>query len=276
MGALRLVSVLGLGVALCAAPSAVRADDDIASRIREITAKIGAAPRDASLYAWRADLHRFSRDFDAALADCERARALDPSGAKICVVCGRVLADAGYPRAARAVADTGLAATPRDPELTLLRARALVKLGDGHAAWEDYSTVIGAARTPSPDLFLERSEAVVGLGSDLVERALGGIDEGIARLGSLVTLELTALGYEEKLGRIDAALARIDRLAASAARKESWLARRAALLHRVGREAESEESYRATLAAIDALPPKVRGTRAMQDLEKEARAALVP
>ena len=89
-----------LGVALSAAPSAVRADDDVASRIREITAKIGAAPRDASLYAWRADLHRFARDFDAALADCERARALDPSAPKICVACGRVLADAGYsPRA---------------------------------------------------------------------------------------------------------------------------------------------------------------------------------
>ncbi len=265
-----------LGVALCAAPSAVRADDDVASRLREVTAKIGADPRDASLYAWRADLHRFARDFDAALADCERARALDPSAAKICVVCGRVLADAGYPRAARAVADTGLAAAPRDPELLLLRARALVKVGDGHAAWDDYSTVIGVATAPSPDLFLERSEAVAGLGNELAERALGGIDEGITRLGPLVTLELAALGYEEKLGRIDAALARIDRLAAGATRKESWLARRAALLHRVGRAAESADAYRATLAAIEALPPNVRGTRAMQDLEKEARAALAP
>ncbi|MFN7951869.1 MAG: hypothetical protein U0610_09080 [bacterium] len=266
--------VVWLGVALCAAPSAVRADDDVASRVRELTAKIEASPRDASLYAWRADLHRFARDYDSALADCERARALAPTAPRICAVCGRVLDDAGYPRAARAVAETGLGSDPRDPELRLLRARALVKLGDGYAAWDDFSAVIAAAPAPSPDLYLERSNAVAGLGGDLRERALGGIDEGIARLGPLVTLELAALEHEEKLGRVEAALARIDRLAADAPRKETWLIRRAELLARTGREAEARDSFQRALAAIDALPEHLRSTRATQALAERARAAL--
>lgn len=257
-----------------AAPSVVWADDDVALRIEEISKKIAASPKDASFRAFRADLHRFSRDFDAALADCEGARVLAPRDATVCTVCGRVLADAGFPRAARAVAETGLATTPDHPELRLLHARMLAKLGDALGAWDDYSAVIRAVPAPSPDLFLERSDALAAAGPEHLDRAVGGLEEGIARLGPVITLELRALELEEKLGRVDAAVGRIDRLMADAKRKETWLVRKGDVLRRAGRAKEAGEAYRAALAALDSLPPNVRASKAMQDLEKQARAGI--
>ncbi len=259
---------------LSTVPSAVWADDDVALRIQEISKKIAASPRDAALRAFRADLYRFDRDFDAALADCESARLLAPRDAAVCTVCGRVLADAGFPRAARAVAETGLGTAPDDPELRLLHARMLAKLGDALGAWDDYGAVIRAVPAPSPDLFLERSDALAAAGPEHLDRALGGLEEGIGRLGPVVTLELRALELEEKLGRVDAAVARIDRLMADAKRKETWLVRKGDVLRRAGRAKEAAESYRAALAALETLPPNVRASKAMQDLEKQARAAL--
>ena len=270
----KFVLAISLGAVVFAAPSAVWADDDVALRIQEISKKIEAAPKDASLRAWRADLHRFARDYDAALADCEAARLLAPRDAQVCTVCGRVLADAGYPRAAKAVAETGLGAAPDDPELRMLHARMLAKLGDALGAWDDYGAVIHGVAAPSPDLFLERSDALAAAGSEHLDRALGGLEEGIMRLGPVVTLELRALELEEKLGRVDAALMRIDRLMADAKRTETWQVRKGDVLHRAGRAKEAAESYRAALAALEALPPNVRGSKAMQDLEKQARAGL--
>ncbi|MBK7976719.1 MAG: hypothetical protein IPK07_26775 [Deltaproteobacteria bacterium] len=263
-----------LGAVTFAAPSVVWADDDVALRIQEISKKIAESPKDASLRAFRADLHRFTRDFDAALADCEGARVLAPRDATVCTVCGRVLADAGFPRAAKAVAETGLGTAPDDPELRLLHARMLAKLGDALGAWDDYSAVIRAVPAPSPDLFLERSDALAATGPEHLDRALGGLEEGIGRLGPVITLEIRALELEEKLGRVDAAVMRVDRLMADAKRKETWLVRKGDVLRRAGRDEQAAESYRAALAALEALPPRVRDSRAMQDLEKQARGAL--
>lgn len=269
-----LFLAISLGAVIFSAPSVVRGDDDVALRLQEISKKIAASPKDASLFAWRADLHRFARDFDSALADCERARLLAPRDAAVCTVCGRVLADAGYPRAARVVAETGLGAAPDDPELRMLHARMLAKLGDALGAWDDYSAVIRAVPAPGPDLYLERSDALAAAGLEHLDRALGGLEEGIARLGPVITLELRALELEEKLGRVDAALARIERLMADAKRKETWLVRKGDVLRRAGRANEAGEAYRAALAALDSLPPNLRASKAMQDLEKQARAGI--
>ena len=83
-----------------------------------------------------------------------------------------------------------------------------------------------------------------------------------------------AIEFEVTRERYDAALARLDRIAAGAARKERWLARRGEILAQAGRQAEARTAFTQVRAAIAALPPRRRTTRAVAELEDRIRMAL--
>jgi predicted Zn-dependent protease len=89
-----------------------------------------------------------------------------------------------------------------------------------------------------------------------------------------VVLESYALDLEQRDGRLDAALARIERLAAGSPRQESWLVRRAAILAEAGRPGDAEQSLRQALLAIERLPPHRRTAPATTRLEAKARLSL--
>jgi hypothetical protein len=93
-------------------------------------------------------------------------------------------------------------------------------------------------------VYIERAAAQAGAGGAGLEDAIRGLDTGIARLGPVVTLELAAADMEVLLGRYDAALSRIDRVAAQSGRKEPWLARTGAILEKAGRSEEALATYR--------------------------------
>jgi predicted negative regulator of RcsB-dependent stress response len=84
------------------------------------------------------------------------------------------------------------------------------------------------------------------------------LDQAIARIGPVHTLELRALELEEAAGRHDAALRRLDAMLSRAERRETWLKRRGDVLRRAGRASEALTAYRAAQAAIAALPAWLR------------------
>ena len=109
-------------------------------------------------------------------------------------------------------------------------------------------------------------------GGDGLTRALHSLDEGIVRLGPIVTLELEAIEVELRLNRYDAALARVDRISAQTPRKDSWLARRGAILERAGRLDEAHAAYRAALDAATSQPERIQHTGASMALVARLRA----
>lgn len=247
------------------------AHGDVHLRINQLTQQIAQTPSNAVLFVQRADLYRMDQDFTNALADLNSAARLDPTMARVDFCLGRVQLEANRPQAALAPLDKYLAHKPKDPEAFTARARVLVKLGSYKAATDDYTEAI-ALSTANPELFIERAEAWRLLGR--ADEAVRGLDEGIRKMGPLVTLELPAIDLEVSLKRYDAAVARIDTVTARLQRKETWLFRRAEILRQAGREADAKNNYREALAAIDRLPPTHRNTRATLELEKRIRAAL--
>ena len=94
------------------------------------------------------------------------------------------------------------------------------------------------------------------------------------RLGPIVALQLFAIEIELAGKRYDAALARLETLAAQSPRKEAWLAHRGDILEQAGRAPEARLAYEQALAAIESLPARHRTTGATAKLEAEIRAAL--
>jgi tetratricopeptide (TPR) repeat protein len=197
--------------------------------------------------------------------------ALDPTVAAVDLVRAQVLFGAGQQRAAVEAASHFLTKQPRHADALIVRGRARVAIGHTRDAVGDFTKALDLR--PAPDLYVERARVMPKSRAAEIEAVLRGLDAGIEQFGSLVTLELEAIHLERRLKRYDAALRRLDRASALAARKDPWLARRGEILEQAGRIDEARTAYNAALAAMASVPA-ARQTRASSVLIARLRASL--
>ena len=248
------------------------AHGDLRDQIAALTREIAADPGNARLYLRRGELHRLDRELPAALADYSRARRLDPGLAAVDLGAGRAFLGAKRPAEARLSLDRYVRSRPGDAEGRLELARALVSLHSRSAADVQYARAIALAPDPRPDVYFERAESLRDAGR--LSAAIRALDEGIARLGPIASLEELAAEVELARKNYDGALARLDRIFPPPARQETRLARRGEILAAAGRLTEARETFRQAQRSIEALPPRLRQTRAIQRLEGRVRSSL--
>ncbi len=230
----------------------MRAHPEIDDALARLNVAIAAAPSAAALYLERGELYARHEDWVAAEANYLRADEIAPALPRLATLRGALALATGHAAEAKTYLDLALSRAPDDLEAFILRARTHAALGARTAARRDYDAALAHATAPAPDLFLERAALLPA------DEAIRSLDEGVARLGSVVTLHLRALALEESLGRIDAAAARLEQLAAQSERSDSWLKRRGDLLARAGRMIEARAAYAAALSAIVSLPDWLR------------------
>jgi predicted Zn-dependent protease len=219
---------VALAASLILAQHFATAHNGLGEQIAVLTAQIAANPANAELRVRRAELYRFSRRWTDAIADLDRAATLDPAMAAVDLARAHLLLESGNPRAAVDTATRFLTRQPRHADALIVRARARATLGFAHDAATDFTRALD--QRPTPDVYIERAHTILGPGTTHIEEALRSLDDGIVRLGPVVTLELEAIDLELRLKRYGAALSRLDRVSAQTARQESWLARRGAIL----------------------------------------------
>jgi tetratricopeptide (TPR) repeat protein len=263
--------VLAAACLFAMVPVDVVAHADLLIQIEEVTREIDKNPRDPELYIRRGELRRAHVEWEEAYADYERALALNPRLETIDILRGRLFVEAGWPLSARVCLDRFLARHTNHVDALILRGRALARLNLGIQAARDYDRALDLSPEPGPDLFVERSQVLVAEGPDHFTEAVRGLDEGLRRIGPLVTLQLYAIDIELTQRDFDRALARIDQVTAKSPRKETWLARRAEVLVQAGRNVEAVAAYKAALAALQTLPPTRRNVPAMMELDRRIR-----
>lgn len=256
-------------LALAAAP--LGAHPETPEARAEFDRLIAEFPNEPDLRLRRAEHRIESREFDAAESDLRHARLLAPRDPRILVAYASLALAREQPEVARQRLAVALSLAPGDPSAHILRARASARLGEAAAAHADYSAALAALPEPSPDLYLARAALPVA-----PELALRGLDEGIARLGPAAALVERALALELQLGRTDAALARLDALAAGAERKETFLKRRGDILAAAGRAADARVAYSRALDLIAAQPQWLRESPATAQLAAELRRLISP
>jgi tetratricopeptide (TPR) repeat protein len=247
---------------------------DVHLQIEEVTKQIEKEPRNALLYLKRGELFRAHGEWDSALADFERVGAIDPKLDIIDFSRGKVFFEANWPQSAKIVLDRFLARHTNHVDALSLRARCQVKLGQRLAAARDFTSAIGFSDEPQPELYLERAQALTDEGPAHYQQAMLGLEEGIKKLGPLITFQLYAIDLELKQKQYDTALARLEKVSAASPRKETWLARKGEILQLAGHTPEACEAFRAALKAISQLPEQRRNVPAMVELEKRVKAVL--
>src|SRR5215213_4981816 len=267
--------ILLIAICLVVWPSFVYAHEALHEQIAAITAKIKRDPKNASLYLQRGELHRLHRDWGLAAADYDRAERLRPDLKIIELARGKMFFESGKPQRAKAILDRFLSEQPGHYEGLITRARVQAKLGARSDAAKDFSQAIAASAVAEPELYLERAN-VLAADEQRISEALRGLEEGIVKLGPIVTLQLAAIELELRGKNYDGALTRLDQIAAQSERKEAWLVRRGEILKLAGRDEEARAAFNAALTAIQSLPPAHRQSRSVTSLELRARSALIP
>jgi len=243
-------------------------------QIAELDAQVAANPSDPGLWVQRADLWRLDGDHGRAWRDLETAAGLAPELDQVWWVRARLLAEPFPTAEALPDLDRWLARHPGHGAALELRARVRESAGDLSGAVSDLTQALAVMDAPAPDPYLTRARIQRQMGPVHWEEALHGLEEGLGRLGPLVALHLEAMGVEQVLGRTNAALNRLDLLAARAANPASWHARKARLLSSAGRESEAEVAWAEVLASGLRRSGARRRTPANVGLEAEARSRL--
>ncbi len=263
-----------LAISAWGAASLLQAHGDIHERIAALNQQIAASGEDPVLYLKRGELHRVHRDWEAALADYLRAAGLAPELTEVHYCLGRMWLEAGHPELAQPALDRFLAVRPSHADALLTRSRVLARLGKPLAAVEDLTQAIEQLDAPAPEYYLERARLLVAKGSQYVEEGLGGVEEGIVRLGPLVTLLAFAVEVEVKRGRYDGALGWFDALPEGIKCRPLWIARRGDILLLADRPTEAKRSYATALSAIEELPMHRRAARSTAHLQAHLRHLL--
>lgn len=256
---------------LAPAPASAHGDDRLI--IEALGAELARSPS-AELHLRRGELFRHQRDWERAEADYAAARRLEPTLVTVDYFRARARLEAGVPAEGLPLVDRFLAAVPAEAEGWYLRGEILAALNRPEEAAASYGEGLTRARQPRPDNFLRQARIIVAVGPAAADRALAALDEGINRLGPVVSLVDEAVALELARGRHEGALARIAAAMDRAPRRETWLVRQGDVLAACGRREEAVTSYRAALAAIADLPDRHRETVPMGKLSADARAAL--
>jgi tetratricopeptide (TPR) repeat protein len=263
----RLVIALALWFAPAVAFAHAGVDElDTATR-----QELARRPDDPQVHLERARVLQMQGEWDAALEQVEAAalRGADPD--VVGSTRASIYLDAGFPRMAKVEIDRVLARRPEAAGLLYDRGRAWLALGDREAAARDFGDAVANGPRPTPEQVTSHRDVLLALGKK--DDALRALDAGMARVGRVASLELPAVDLEVELGRFDAALARLDRLAATAPPNPLWITRRGEVLERAGRTDAARAEYAKALALIDARPAARRG-KPFVDLKRRLETAL--
>lgn len=254
------------------APSSFGHGDDQVL-IDALTDELAKAP-DADLFIRRGELYRHHQEWAKAAADFESAAKLEPKLTIVDFFRARLLLEAGEPQKAQPFVERYVQHTPDEAEGWFLRGDIRAALGDHEAGALDYVEGLRKTPRPRPEHYLRRAKFLALAPKPDPARILAALDEGIQRVGPVISLVEYAIELEVARKNYSDALARIDDAMQHAPRRETWLVRKGDLLVKAGRTNEAVAAYRAALAAIDDLPPRYRDTVPIEKLVRDAQMAL--
>ena len=267
----RLVASLALFLLLASrGPASAHEPDEVA--IADLTAHLSAARSPAHALLVRAELHRAAEHWDEAAADLADARALDPA-APMLDLCEAVLAfERG--RAAESVPafERYVARVPSDGKAHAWYARALQSLGRSVEAAAQYDSALAHMPRPEPGLVLSRAALADSLTG--AAAALAEVERGLARIGPSLSLELSAVDLEARLGRTEAALARLDRLQERGGDPVTLGWQRGTLLSQAGRGLDACVAWSDALDALDRVATRHSLSASQQHQRELLRLAL--
>ena len=270
---IRSLLCLGLSGLLVATTPRADAHGDDQQLIDALTEELAKAP-EADLFIRRGELFRHHQEWARAEADFDAAARLEPKLNVVDYFRARLLLEAGDAPKAETFVERYITSTPDEAEGWFLRGDIRGALGRHDAGALDYAAGLERTPRPRPEHYLRRAKFLAAAPQPDSARVLAAIDEGIARVGPVISLVEQAITIELEQRNFAGALERIEVAMKHSPRRETWLVRKGDVLVKSGQVDAAVASYRLALSAIDELPPRYRETVPVEKLQRDARNAL--
>ena len=266
----RAFSIIGIACWCAMVAPVAFAEDDILEAMEAVNRKLAETPNDPVLLVQRSQLYTLKAQYDLAIADLNQADQL--SGLPtLQYEKAKLFLTAGWNETGLEHANRYVASNPNDYQGYLVRARLLAKLDRLPDSAKDYFQVLDKNRDAALDVFIEGARALTTESGEHLPQALKILEQGIARIGPVITLQSAALEAEIRQNSWDAALARVDKITQQMPRKDSWLAKRGDILVKAGRYDEARQAYQSALDAIAKLNPNQRRHPDTVAMEKQLK-----
>jgi len=237
------------GIAVFLSITAALAHPGILHDLERVSAAIDKDPRSAELYVERAYYYRLNAQFSEALADLDQARALDPRDTHVAAERGLTLSAMGRDREAEAELTRFIRAGGRNDQILAERARVRERAGRHVGAVADYKAALDLK--PDVELYLACGALQESLHDS--KGAASTYRDGLAHVGSAVTLNLALIRVETERKNYTAALALIDAELARAAVKTDWYLQKGDVLHAAGHEEQARAVREQALAEANSV-----------------------
>ena len=244
--------------------------------INKITAQLSEQGEQADLYLKRGRIFESNQLWQEAMDDFNRAAQLDPGYVEFDLDRARLSYSAGDYLRALDFINLYLLRDGFTTEAWLIQARSYRQLSQYQQAVKSYQAAMtnlsNFEARPLPEWYIEFADTLLLTGDKV--KALAIMQKGIDRLGAISVFQVKAAELEVDLGLYDSALGRIDQLLSQSQRKDLWLARRADILARAGRQQEARQTYAEALAALQRLPLRMQNQPVSRELADSLQARI--
>jgi len=239
---------------------------DLSLRIAEKTNAIRTEPKNALLYMQRGELYFQHEQPDSALIDYRTAlnKGLDTSVIHE-LMAEAFLANEENEEGLRSVAEF-LALEPSNLKGIHTRGKLLEASGKLKDAIADFEFVLEKANNPRPQDFAHLSDLYLKSDPTDFERSIGTLNNGIKKLGNVISLQMKIYDLEKGRKNYTAAHQLLDEMMGPLSRKERLLVEKAELFLMEGKTLEAAEWLVTSENAIASLPLRFQNIGATQKL----------
>lgn len=196
--------------------------------IERKSSQIEAQPDDALLHFERGMLYQEHGDIGPALKDFHRALELEPAYQICHLPLAQLYRDTGNFNRALLHINTFLEQEPENPFGYETRASIFQKTGAFIPAVADLRKMIALKNDNAirPDDYFNLADGILLAYPGQYGLAIGALEEGVQRLGDIISLQERLVGLEVAAQQYSAALQRIEQVAQALPRQDKWLAKR--------------------------------------------------
>lgn len=254
-------------------PAPVLAHGDIAEHIQIMTDQYQLQPS-AELLVRRARAYIDQNNPRAARKDLQRALDLEPQRHEAWYWLASAELKLGQPARALEAIEKFLGAADSDTARAsglVIKGDALLAAGDPLAAAETYAGALRLEPDANPEHVLKAVDAFHAAKSG---RWRSELDEGLRRLGPLVSLQERGYQYDMADGDYESALRRVGQMLASGLRRPQLLYKQALTYKALQRPEAARASLQAALHELEQLPAVRREIPALQQLRHDIEREL--
>ena len=247
-------------------------------RIRQVTHDIEHHPKNPDLRVKRGRMHRDSEQYDLAIQDFKKALSMNPKHQEALYWISEVYTRTHQIPKAKKHLKLLISNSANSPKAHQLLGEIYKKNQQFEESVKHYDLSINVDRKPSPQIFIDRAEAIKQLTSmkpkETTLSVIKSIEQGIEFHGPLINYSSFLIEYLMVQEEYQLALDWFEYLPNAVQNTPKWLNQKAHIYEKQGEKKKAIKAYQQTLSVIDSMTERKKRLKAHESEKTKATLAI--